>query len=207
VTPESIADLLQPYVAAPGAQDPGPDWPRIHSQLAVYLALIQKWNTRVNLTAIRTAEEIVRRHFGESLFAAARIGSCNTLLDFGSGAGFPGVPIQLLRPDIQVTLAESRHKKVAFLREVVRTLGLETEIWADRVEAIPSSRRFDVIALRAVDNMDSAVREAALRTSERLLILGTRSSAYPGLAGQFDVADQIPLPESTDGTLLILRRR
>ncbi len=203
LTPEAIAGLLQPYMPVPAA---AADSPRIYAQLSIYLELILKWNARTNLTAIRTPEEIVRRHFGESLFAGAHLGPCRTLLDFGSGAGFPGVPIQLLRPDVQVTLAESRNKKASFLREVVRTLGLPTEVWAGRVEAMPATRHFDVVTLRAVDDMDAAVREAALRVSDRLLILATSQSAYPGLAEHFRMAEAIPLPESTDGVLLIAHR-
>ena len=100
----------------------------LYQQLSAYLDLLLKWNARTNLTAIREPEEIVRRHFGESLFAgtAARRSALRrdaSLLDFGSGAGFPGLPIQLLLPDLRVTLAESQGKKASFLREAVRTLG------------------------------------------------------------------------------------
>jgi 16S rRNA (guanine527-N7)-methyltransferase len=211
LTPASIADLLRPYLGSP--VKPGqthsepPDWPRIYGQLAIYLDLIQKWNARINLTSIRAPEEIVRRHFGESLFVGAHLGACRTLLDFGSGAGFPGVPIQLLRPDLQVTLAESRARKAAFLNELVRTLDLPTEIWAGRVEAMPASRQFDAVALRAVDEMEAAVREASSRASGQLLIVRTtRSASYPGPAEQFAVDEPIPLPESKDGVLLIAHR-
>jgi 16S rRNA (guanine527-N7)-methyltransferase len=94
-----------------------------------------KWNARMNLTAARKPEEIVRRHFVESIFAAQQIPKhVKTLLDFGSGAGFPGIPIAICRPKIGVTLAESQGKKAAFLREAVRTLGLKAEVWAGRVE-------------------------------------------------------------------------
>ena len=212
MTPEAIAALLKPFIRQPAEQAEAssaqaPDWPRIHMQLAVYLELILKWNARINLTAIRTPEEIVRRHFGESLFAGARLGACETLLDLGSGAGFPGVPIQLLRPDVQVTLAESNNKKAAFLREVIRTLGLATEVWANRVEKMPASRMFNTVALRAVDDMDAAVREAARRATTGLLILGTRSSNYPGLSEHFSIAEPIPLPGSDNGILLSATRR
>ena len=213
MTPEAIAALLKPYVSPPVEREVSsspaePDWPRIHAQLAIYLELIMKWNARINLTAIRTPEEIVRRHFGESLFTGARLGACASLLDFGSGAGFPGIPIQLLRPDVRVTLAESRNKKAAFLREVVRTIGLPTEIWADRVELMPVSRQFDTVALRAVDDMDAAVQEAALRARKRVLILGTsRLSSYPGLSERFSIAQPIPLPGSDEAMLLIALRR
>jgi 16S rRNA (guanine527-N7)-methyltransferase len=203
LTPETIAELLQPYVAGV----PNPDWPQIYAQLAAYLDLILKWNARTNLTAIRTPEEIVRRHFGESLFAGAHLGECPTLLDFGSGPGFPGLPIQLLRPDIAVTLAESQGKKSAFLREAIRTLNLPTEIWSSRVESMPKSRLFHTVTLRAVDDMNLAVTEAATRASHRVMILTTsRQSAYPALATDFRVAAPIPIPESSDGVVLIARR-
>jgi len=196
-----MAALLKPYVQGGVA-------PQLAAQLVDYLELLLKWNARTNLTAIRDPDEIVRRHFGESLFLGAHLRDCSTLLDFGSGAGFPGVPVQLLRPEIAVTLAESQGKKAAFLREVVRHFGLQTEVWASRVEAMPSERRFDAVALRAVDKMDSAVREAAARASGCVLILGTsRASFADVLAAEFPVVERLPLPGSADGVLEVLRRR
>src|SRR5258708_11941645 len=131
----AIADLLTPYL-------PDPPATLVH-QLSTYLDLLLKWNARTNLTAIRDREEIVRRHFGESLFAARHLNPTTpdpgpmTLLDFGSGAGFPGLPIALLRPHLQVTLAESQNKKATFLREAVRTLDLpNVEVWSARVAAL-----------------------------------------------------------------------
>jgi 16S rRNA (guanine527-N7)-methyltransferase len=207
LTPDSIAELLQPHIAPADAACPAPDWPHMYAQLSIYLELILKWNARINLTAIRTPEEIVRRHFGESLFAGAHLGLCETLLDFGSGAGFPGIPIQLLRPDVSVTLAESRSKKAAFLQEAVRGLGLSTEVWAGRVEAMPTERRFDTVTLRAVDDMDAAIREAARRASGQVLILGSQAASYPALVAEFVAADPIPLPNTTGAALLAFGRR
>src|ERR1700688_350933 len=136
----AIADLLTPYLPDPPAT--------LLPQLSTYLDLLLKWNARTNLTAIRDPEEIVRRHFGESLFAARHLDpDATTLLDFGSGAGFPGLPIALLRPEITVTLAESQNKKATFLREAVRTLALPTEVWSGRVESMPPSRLFHTVAL------------------------------------------------------------
>jgi 16S rRNA (guanine527-N7)-methyltransferase len=160
-----IAELVGPYLeeaAVPAG---------MYGQLSVYLDLLVKWNARTNLTAIREPEEMVRRHFGESLFAGVQVGGRvaqdASLLDFGSGAGFPGLPIQLLLPELRVTLAESQGKKASFLREAARTLGLATEVWAGRVEAMPEvagmPRRFDVVTLRAVDNMEQAIAEARRR--------------------------------------------
>ncbi len=211
LTPDAIAALLEPYVrpSPPGANAVianSADWPQIYTQLSYYLELILKWNARINLTAIREPEQIVRRHFGESLFAGLHLGPCDSLLDFGSGAGFPGIPIQLLRPELPVTLAESRSRKAAFLHETVRALALNTEVWAGRVESMPSTRRFDTITLRAVDNMDTALAEAARRAERRILILGTMTRLAAPPDG-FELDPPIPLPESSSGVLLIATRR
>ncbi|HEX4312185.1 MAG TPA: 16S rRNA (guanine(527)-N(7))-methyltransferase RsmG [Acidobacteriaceae bacterium] len=129
-----------------------------------YLALLLKWNARMNLTSVRNPHEIVRRHFAESIFAAAQIPKpTRTLLDFGSGAGFPGIPIAICRPKIGVTLAESQGRKAAFLQEAVRTLGLKVEVWPGRVQAMESGRVFDAVTLRAVDKMPEACRAAVER--------------------------------------------
>lgn len=200
LTPSRIAELVDAYVS-PDVTVPAP----LYEQLAAYLDLLLKWNARTNLTAIRQPEEIVRRHFGESLFAAQHLGECATLMDFGSGAGFPGLPIQLLLPELQVTLAESQNKKATFLREVIRTLGLKTEVWANRVEAMPASRSFDVVALRAVDNMEAAVAAASVRAAQRLAILASGKQEAPSLQG-FSLADEIDLPGEADLRLLLIAR-
>jgi 16S rRNA (guanine527-N7)-methyltransferase len=142
---------------------------RAVEQFEAYLVLLVKWNARMNLTAVRKPEEMVRRHFFESIFAARQIPKqVKTLLDFGSGAGFPGIPIAICRPKIGVTLAESQGKKAAFLREAVRTLGLKAEVWAGRVEEMESGRVFDAVTLRAVDKMAAACKAAV----ERLVVGG-----------------------------------
>lgn len=159
-----IAELLEPFLNGDLS-----DKKQVMSQLEAYLDLLLRWNARTNLTAIREPEAIVTRHFGESLFAArmlsGRLKPGATLLDFGSGAGFPGLPIQLYRPDLHVTLAESQGKKASFLREAIRTLGLTTKVWSDRVEAMAPAEHFDVVTLRAVDRMQEALRGATLRVS------------------------------------------
>ena len=200
LTPAVIAEFLRPYLASDLATPEG-----LYGQLTTYLELLLKWNARTNLTAIREPEEIVRRHFGESLFAAQHLGECSTLLDIGSGAGFPGLPIQLLRPQLQVTLAESQNKKATFLREVIRTLGLQTEVWGNRVEAMPPSRAFDVVALRAVDNMEAAVAAAAQRVSSRLAILSSGQQKAPVLPG-FSLASDLVLPGDASLRLLLMDR-
>ena len=181
-----IATLLTPYCPAPT--------PLLLNQLSQYLDLLLKWNARTNLTAIRDPEEIVRRHFGESLFAARHLPRAQTLLDLGSGAGFPGLPIQLALSNLKVTLAESQTKKSTFLREVVRTLALGTEVWSGRVEDLPADRLFDIVTLRAVDDPILALTLARSRLTPtgHLAYLTTRTSGTP--AG-------IPIPNSNDRIL------
>lgn len=192
----AIAALLQPYLAPPTGLLP---------QLSAYLDLLLKWNARTNLTAIREPEEIVRRHFGESLFAARHLApDTPTLLDLGSGAGFPGLPIALLHPEIQVTLAESQHKKASFLREAVRTLRLSVEVWADRAESMPSKRRFHTVTLRAVDNMAAAVAAAEMRATHQIVLL-TSTAQAPELPG-FAERTVISLPGTQSSVLLMASR-
>jgi 16S rRNA (guanine527-N7)-methyltransferase len=191
----AIAGLLVPYLPDPPVS--------LLAQLSNYLDLLLKWNARTNLTAIRDPEQIVARHFGESLFAARHMNTSGldsdvaTLLDFGSGAGFPGLPIALLRPDIQVTLAESQNKKATFLRETIRTLNLpNVDVWAARVETLPSNHQFGIVTLRAVDNMEAALSSAKARVAPggQLVLLTTVDQAPTG--GQIR-----PLPNSQSGIL------
>jgi len=190
-----IAELLAPYLG--DAATP----PALLPQLSTYLDLLLRWNERTNLTAIREPEEIVRRHFGESLFAGLHLAAClphgASLLDFGSGAGFPGLPIQLLLPELRVTLAESQGKKASFLREAVRTLGLSTEVWDGRVEAMPAGRHFDVVTLRAVDRMEQALAAARLRVAPSGWLAILSSEPTP------DGAVSLPLPNSATGRLIL----
>jgi 16S rRNA (guanine527-N7)-methyltransferase len=196
---EEIRVLLAAYVGE--ATLPEELW----EQLGRYLDLLLKWNARTNLTAIREPEEMVRRHFGESLLAARYLPECETLLDFGSGAGFPGLPMQLYRPELAVTLAESQNKKATFLREVVRTLGLKTEVWGARVETMATGRQFDVVTLRAVDNMEAALQAAAVRARRWVVVLTTTRQSLAGLEG-FELEPGIALPGSEDGCVVVARR-
>jgi 16S rRNA (guanine527-N7)-methyltransferase len=124
-----------------------------------YLSLFVRWNGRVNLTSIRDEEGVLARHFVESIACAQALPmGILTLLDFGSGGGFPGIPIALCRPEIAVTLAESQGKKAAFLQEAVRVLGLSAKVYAHRAEELET--RFDCVTLRAVDKMAVAVGAA-----------------------------------------------
>jgi len=194
---DRIATLLTPYLGSA----PIPE--TLYDQLSTYLDLLLKWNARTNLTAIRDPEEIVQRHFGESLFTgihlAQRLPPSATILDLGSGAGFPGLPIQLLHPTLKITLAESQNKKSTFLREVIRTLNLPTQVHAARAETLPPNLLFDAITLRAVDNMPQAlaVAKPRLAPSGILAVLTTESSPD---------GTSIPLPPPSHGYLTLTTR-
>lgn len=130
--------------------------------LARYLQLLSRWNQKMNLTGVRHPGVLVALHLAECLRAAQRIPEeVETVLDFGSGAGLPGIPIQIARPELRVTLAESQKKKAAFLQEAVRELGLTgSDVHAGRVEDLPPTAVFDLVTLRAVDKMGEALRMA-----------------------------------------------
>ena len=114
--------------------------------------------------------------------------------------------MQLLRPDVVVTLAESRARKAAFLHEVVRALGIGAEVWSQRVEAMPAGREFDVVAMRAVDSMEAAIPEAARRAKRRLMVLGTAASpAMLGLDG-LTFGEPVRMPRSEEAVLWVARR-
>jgi 16S rRNA G527 N7-methylase RsmG len=187
-----IAELLHPFLSSPLTA-------LQLDQISTYIDLLLRWNARVNLTAVRAPQDIVTRHFGESLFAAghllpsgadapirdtpqqttkrsvpqvgvrsldANLSSSTTeaaretdpaaigpahggrtssvpshLVDIGSGAGFPGLPMKIWSPQTRVTLIESNHKKVAFLREVIRALTLtDIDVFPARALLAPTAR-------------------------------------------------------------------
>ncbi len=170
---DQLESLLMPYLAeAPDipAATSGVELHTVYQKLSAYLDLIIRWNERTNLTAIRDVQSIATRHLGESLFAARCLqavgGAEGRLLDFGSGAGLPGIPMQVWIPGLSVTLAESQGKKAAFLREAVRLLGLHAEVWSSRVEDMPLVRRFEVVAMRAVDSPEAARAAAWNRVTQ-----------------------------------------
>lgn len=186
--------------------------------ISTYIDLLLRWNARINLTSIRDPEAIVTRHFGESLFAArelfpfdAPVGTAAppTLADFGSGAGFPGIPIKLWAPQISLTLIESSHKKSTFLREVVRGLTLtNVDVLNARAESLVGSR-FDVVTSRAVEHFNAILPIAArlLRPGGRLaLLIGLSQAEGVRLAlPNLSWSSMLPVPLSNSRALLIGR--
>ena len=171
-----IAELLAPFSGGEALPQ------QLIEALQRYLDLLLRWNARVNLTAVRDPEKIVTRHFGESLFAARVLlrgrdaAAASTLVDVGSGAGFPGVPMKLFAPQLELTLIEAHNKKAVFLREVVRRLGLDrAEVFGGRAEHWAQTA--DLVTLRALEQFERALPVAAKLVAEdgRLgLLIGAR---------------------------------
>ncbi len=180
-------------------------------QSSQYLDLLLKWNARINLTAIRAPEEMVRRHFGESFFAAAilypgKLPPGETLIDFGSGAGFPGLPIKIFAPELQVTLVESQNKKATFLKEVIRALGPKgIQVHLGRAE--DSGLKARTVTMRAVEKFELSVRsaESLVAPAGRLALLigSTQAKKAKVLLPDFTWLPAVEIPQSEQRVLLI----
>ena len=144
----------------------------LETVLMRYLELLERWNRVVGLTAVREGKEMVRRHIAEGLCCAVMLPACATVLDLGSGAGLPGIPIQLMRPELEVTLAEAQGRKAAFLREAVRELGLPSRVHGGRAQEL-RKRSFGCVCLRAVDPTEQALRAASELACRCVCVLGS----------------------------------
>ena len=198
-------------------------------QISIYIDLLKRWNARINLTAIRKEEEIVPRHFGESFFLAhhlfpegesiqalegapskLRLGGHVHVLDIGSGAGFPALPLKIWAPNIHLTLIESNQKKAAFLREVARALTLTNiDVITDRAETLaarPDFSRADVVTLRAVERFDTILPQAvAFLAPHASLALLIGAAQIPQLTALTTLKwhSPIPVPQSHERVLSI----
>jgi 16S rRNA (guanine527-N7)-methyltransferase len=219
MTPARIHELLEPFLAAPltAAQ---------LDQISIYIDLLLRWNSRVNLTAIRDPEQVVTRHFGESLFAARHLlpdpaasrpsssdpnspAAVPRIVDLGSGAGFPGLPIKIWSPKSPMTLIESNHKKVAFLREGIRVLTLTAiDVFAGRAEDYAASAA--LVTLRAVERFEAVLPTAAglLAPAGRLALLISQPQLREAQASlpQLSWDAPLPIPDSTARVILVGRR-
>ena len=131
-----------------------------YEKFIIYMRLLQEWNEKINLTAIVEDEEVIKKHFIDSIKAFKRdeFKTAKTLIDVGTGAGFPGLPIAIMRDDIKVTLLDSLNKRVSFLNTVINKLGLSnvTTIHSraeDGARNIKLRENFDIATSRAVANM------------------------------------------------------
>jgi 16S rRNA (guanine527-N7)-methyltransferase len=237
--PARIAELLEPFLEASAATSPCHSEPAKAGEepaflspaqlqsISTYIDILIRWNARVNLSAIRDPDQMVTRHFGESLFAARHLfpgslyggtaesssasqGGQVSLADVGSGAGFPGLPIKLWAPHISLTLIESNQKKATFLREVARALTLaDINITTSRAEALASGT-FDLVTLRAVESFAAILRVAAslVAPAGRLALLIGASQLDPARSAlpQFAWSSPKPIPMSRNRILVVAER-
>ena len=127
--------------------------PRDQQRLLDYLALLQKWNKVYNLTALREPEKMVSHHLLDSLAVVPHI-KAHHILDVGSGAGLPGIPMAIARGDWRVTLLDSSHKKAAFLKQAAIELKLSNvTVCCERVEVWQPEQKFDLIISRAFSDL------------------------------------------------------
>ncbi len=162
-----------------------------------YLDLLEKWNRVYNLTAIRGRERMVTHHLLDSLAILPHVRGPR-VLDVGSGAGLPGIPLTIANAELQVTLLDSNHKKTAFLHQAVAELGLKgAAVEAERVESWRTSARFETIVSRAFSDLGEFVT-----ASGRLLapggIIAAMKGVYPGeeierMPGGFQVVNVVKL--------------
>lgn len=181
--------------------------PAQSEQLLVYLKLLLRWNEKINLTAVRDPEECVTRHFGESLFIAEHLQLHGHLLDIGSGAGFPGLALKIVFPEVSTTLLEPVAKKRAFLKEAARTCGfsrvhVRNERLEDLVRAAPQVA-FDFATMRAVGNLEVLVPLVAriLKPDGTLLLWlsHNQASKLTALESTLTWNEPLPIPLSRTG--------
>jgi 16S rRNA (guanine527-N7)-methyltransferase len=198
---EEIAHFLSPYI---GRAIPEPQL----KSLATYLALLKKWNQTIPLTAIEGDNEIVTRHFGESMFAGSLVPlERGRLADVGSGAGFPGIPLKIAYPELQITLVEPNIKKCAFLREVQGALGMHgVEVARSRYEDFGAPNSFDFICSRALGGYRHLLHwsETVLKPEGRVILwLGAEDSNLMARTKGWNWALPVSIPESRRRVVLI----
>lgn len=147
-------------------------------RLLDYLALLQKWNKVYNLTAVREPQKMVSHHLLDCLAVLPHVGA-RTILDVGSGAGLPGVPLALALPQAQVTLLDSSHKKAAFLNQAAIELGLHNAtVICERIEAWQPQQRFELVISRAFSDLAEYVLFAG-RLCAKDGVIAALKGVYP----------------------------
>jgi 16S rRNA (guanine527-N7)-methyltransferase len=178
-------------------------------QIQQYIKILLTWNEKINLTAIRDPLEILYRHFCESMYAADAVPlDKGRLADVGSGAGFPGLPLKILRPDLQVFLVESNIKKVTFLAEVIRELGLTgAQVLSRRYEELGEEvAPLDYVCSRALGEFPTFLEWASsqqIAAKQVILWIGARDLADIEKIGTWDWREPISVPNSLQRLLLV----
>jgi 16S rRNA (guanine527-N7)-methyltransferase len=178
-------------------------------QIQQYIKILLQWNEKINLTAIRDPLEILNRHFCESMYAAVAVPVGNgRLADVGSGGGFPGIPLKIIRPDLQVFLIESNIKKATFLAEVIRELGLtDTRVMVSRYEELGEEvAPLDFACSRALGEFSAFLewaRSDRIAAKQVILWIGARDLAEIQKVRTWEWREPIPVPNSLRRLLLV----
>ena len=146
-----------------------------NDRLLAYAALLGKWNKVYNLTALREESRVVSHHLLDSLAVLPHLDVVRRLADIGSGGGLPGIPLAIARPDMQVALVESSHKKSAFLQQAKIELKLDkVAVHCERVEALQPGEAFDAVVSRAFSDLAEFVRLAGHLVAEGGVLLAMK---------------------------------
>lgn len=197
----AISSALAPFGLAPA--------PALAAAIRQYMELLLRWNQKISLTSITDPLEILQRHFAESMFAARAIPIARgRLVDIGSGAGFPGLALKLVAPELGVMLIEPSLKKSAFLAEVVRTLSLDgVKIISKRTDGLRGLEgSADFVTCRAVhpDKRLLAWARSALAVNGKFVLwAGTEDAAALRKASHWSWQAPIAVPQSTGRVLLV----
>ena len=207
---DQIARLLEPFALALDQQQ--------LESTSRYLNLLMRWNRAVNLTAVRKPEDVVTRHFGESLYLTKFAELSGSLLDVGSGAGFPGLAIKIMRPETRIVLLEPVAKKRAFLKEVSRECGFRhVEVSGERVEqfSLTHDDGFESVTLRAVGDLASVLAAVSRCLAASGVVyawltaaeVARLSATVADFSRLFIWAEPIKVPLSRDREIWVGRRR
>lgn len=182
-------------------------------QIQRYIQMLLTWNDKVNLTAIRDPLEILYRHFCESMFGAVSVPiETGRLADVGSGGGFPGLPLKILRPGLRVFLVESNLKKATFLAEVTRELGLtDAQVIVRRYEELGEEiAPLDFVCSRALGDYPGFLKWAhseQIAAKEVILWIGARDLLEIQKVDVWNWREPIPVPNSLQRLLLVGSRQ
>ncbi len=195
-----IQALLQPFISSLSE-------PQLKG-ISTYIDILQRWNARINLTAVRDPEDVVTRHWGESLFAAQNLltlGDALVVADVGSGAGFPGLALALFAPAARVTLIEAHQRKATFLKEAARALTLtNVNVFPGRAE--DWSETADLVTLRAVEKFAEVLPAAGklVRPGGRLaLLIGNAQLTEARKLAGLTWSDPLTIPQSRTRVLFV----
>ena len=168
--------------------------------LESHFELLNRWNRTLNLTSIRDMKDAVTRHYCESLFLAAHLPeNCESVADLGSGAGFPGIPTAILRPECMVTLIESHQRKAVFLKETTRHMS-NVRVLAKRAEAV--QEQFDWLVSRAVAPKEVLQFVPKLASNLALLLSGEDASKLL-VDNKLHFHKPVPMPWQPRSVLLL----